>query len=444
MKPHMKIADAITRSFGLMSRSNWAEEIDAAVRELGHARGRTPAQAVEDALNHGAILREIASRLTIVETHFMRHPAHFELLVSFMAERLGAPAGAEAPRVLSAGCGTGEEPYSMVIALREALGRGADRVEVLATDLDGHAIAAARAACYRPWAFRGTSRAFRDRYFEQRGEDSRYQLIPDIRHKVSFQAEPILSYLAACSPQSVDAIFFRNVSIYLELKSFDAVVAGFHRILRPGGLLVTSPADRCAAGPLFCRHHDAGLSAYFRVSEGELAGLGPSARPPRLAPAPVRAARSLTRALPSKARGPRRAPSEAPARAPASSEVPMATALQEISALADRARFDEALALADALVTRAPAEAAPFLTRGQLHFGRGETELALADLRRAVFLDGAIDHARLWFAMALQDSGRPDRARRQLRELERRLAGPADEGSERAELRQAVSAMLED
>lgn len=100
-------------------------------------------------------LHELAGLLTIGETYFYREPQHLRLLTETLApELLAHRAGAGKARILSVGCSTGEEPYSIAMALRERYGAAAERLfEIVAGDIDRRALEKARAGLYGAFAF---------------------------------------------------------------------------------------------------------------------------------------------------------------------------------------------------------------------------------------------------------------------------------------------------
>ena len=121
-------------------------------------------RAAED----GRELRTLLSRLTVGETYFLRNRPQFSVLRDYLVpdlvkrkRELGMTLG-----IWSAGCSTGEEPYSLAILLREILPDFPEwKITILATDINEDAIAAAREGLYRKWAFREVEEEYRQRFF---------------------------------------------------------------------------------------------------------------------------------------------------------------------------------------------------------------------------------------------------------------------------------------
>lgn len=200
-------------------------------------------------LGDDAEFDELVSLLTINETYFFREPKQLELLVEQFLPPLLAKAG-DTPRrplrILSAGCSTGEEPYSIAIAIREKLGESAGRlVSITACDIDQHALRRARRAHYPEYSFRATPAALRERYFTPlpgRG----YRLDEQIRSMVEFHSFNLLAGKLPERLANFDVVFFRNVSIYFDAPSREITLRTLHAAMRETGYLVLGSAETLA------------------------------------------------------------------------------------------------------------------------------------------------------------------------------------------------------
>ena len=192
---------------------------------------------------------ELVSLLTINETYFYREPRQLELLTELFLPTLLARLG-DSPlrplRILSAGCSTGEEPYSIAIAVREKFGESASRlVSISAGDIDQHALQRARQAYFPEYSFRATPREWRERYFTHEGNRG-YRLDETIRAMVEFNP---LNLLDGDLPERLadfDVIFFRNVSIYFDAPSRERILRTLHAALRETGYLLLGTAETLA------------------------------------------------------------------------------------------------------------------------------------------------------------------------------------------------------
>ncbi len=190
----------------------------------------------------------IVFNLTIKETYCFRDKKILEALehsiipLYTMARRNAK----KTLRIWSAGCSTGEEPYTIAIMLHRLMPDLAEwDITLLATDLNPSSIEKARDGVYNQWAFRETPAIIRDSYF-QRNADGRYRVKPHIRRMVTFEC---LNLATAEFPSvlnntnSMDIILCRNVLMYFSREVISRIVDNYYRSLLDGGWLVVSPAE---------------------------------------------------------------------------------------------------------------------------------------------------------------------------------------------------------
>ena len=213
------------------------------LRELGLASYRAYHERVrEDPAEKIRMLDAICTN----ETHFFREPRHFEFLSTrvFPALREQAEAGRRARRirVWSAACSSGEEPYSIAMALLDAFPSGWD-LEILATDLSTRILERARAAVWPIAKSSEISRPFLDA-FMLRGVASQAGLMkagPEIRALVRFDR---VNLNGESWPEGrFDLVFCRNVLIYFERRAKERVVERLLDRLEPGGHLFLGHAE---------------------------------------------------------------------------------------------------------------------------------------------------------------------------------------------------------
>ncbi|HUJ15740.1 MAG TPA: protein-glutamate O-methyltransferase CheR [Thermoanaerobaculia bacterium] len=185
---------------------------------------------------------EIFDLVTTKETYFFRESSQLAAFVEEIVPDILSRKGVKKIRVWSAGCSTGEEPYSIAILLQES--RCFERVgfDIFASDISHSALVRARRGQYRESAFRATDPDIRDRYFT-RSDDGSWQIGDAIRNRVSFGRlnlydEPRVSLLG-----SVDVIFCRNVIIYFDDSSKRTVVNSFYNRLIDGGYLLLGHSE---------------------------------------------------------------------------------------------------------------------------------------------------------------------------------------------------------
>jgi chemotaxis protein methyltransferase WspC len=204
----------------------------------------TETEAVEDYL---ARLRQSRAELTalieevvVPETWFFRDQRPFQALKSFVQQEW-LPANLGKPiRVLSIPCSTGEEPYSVAMALAD-LDLNAANSQIAGIDISNQNLARARAALYGNNSFRGRDLAFRDRYFVP--EENRFRLRDEIRERVHFQQANLLSPGFLADKLPYDVIFCRNLLIYFDSETQSRALATLGRLLTPQGVLFLGHAE---------------------------------------------------------------------------------------------------------------------------------------------------------------------------------------------------------
>jgi len=196
--------------------------------------------------------RRLAGHFTARETSFFDDRACFEVLEHQVFPSLLVTRGAEGIRRLriwSAGCATGEEPYSLAILLDRLLPRRAAwTLTILATDINPSALKAAGRGVYRQESLRETPAGIRDRYFHRRGAQS-FELDRRIRGMVAFAPLDLAQDedpARAPDTRAMDLIVCRNALRYSTREVQQAALARIHEALVPGGWLVASPARASA------------------------------------------------------------------------------------------------------------------------------------------------------------------------------------------------------
>lgn len=209
---------------------------------------------------------KLVGLLTVGETSFFRYRAHHDALVqAVLPELLARAAPSRRLRFWSAGCSTGEEPYSLAMKLLDNFPQLHDwDVRILATDINKRSLRQAREGIYRERALRQAEPRYRERYFRQSGDY--FILDQRVRSLVRF------SYLNLQSPvfpdpdngtDGLDLILCRNVLIYFRAETMRQIVARFARCLNPEGYLFLGHAETLQnVSDRFHRHHQHGAFYY--------------------------------------------------------------------------------------------------------------------------------------------------------------------------------------
>jgi len=183
-------------------------------------------------------LEHLARLITNNETYFFREIYQFEGLFADGLDVLRKAGWSNGElRVLSAGCSSGEEPYTLNLYARNAAARvPALKTTIDAFDIDADRLRMAREAVYGVGSLRSTTDDQKAQYFSEFTTD-RWQLRRTYREGVSFGPGNILDIASFQKPKPYDVVFCRNVLIYFSEAAFQHAIANFARVLRPGGLL---------------------------------------------------------------------------------------------------------------------------------------------------------------------------------------------------------------
>jgi chemotaxis protein methyltransferase CheR len=197
-------------------------------------------------LSAGALPSEpvaLADELTVGETYFFRNSEQFRALVDVVVPaRMRAAGQHRSLGILSAGCASGEEAYSLAIALHDAIPDPRWEVAVRAVDISPAALARAARAHYSAWALRETPVDVRRRWFRPVGRE--LALAENARACVHFENRNLAADdTALWQPQSFDIIFCRNVIMYFTRDQAGILLRRLARSLRPGGYLFLGHAE---------------------------------------------------------------------------------------------------------------------------------------------------------------------------------------------------------
>lgn len=354
-------------------------------------------------------LERLAACLTVGETYFFRNSADFGAIENvILPEMIARKDRGDALRVWSAGCATGEEPYSLAMLLDGLPRSGGYAVSILATDINRDSLNVAARGFYGEWSFREVPARIKEKYFA-RGRNKELALVPRIRKAVD------LAYLNLAEDSypslltrtnAMDLILCRNVLMYFRPDLAEAALRRLQASLREGGWLILGAAE----GPLtypcpvpgLKAAQLAGLTIYRKVS-GEEAPRPVPRRPEQIPPAPVCGPAAMPAAV----------PAAAERRPPATAGEPCAAAefMRRAGILADQGRLAEAAAFCARAVEADKFSPAAHYLLGSIFREEGRNLEAALAFRRALYL--APEHAAAHLALGslLLREGKRGRAR---------------------------------
>jgi chemotaxis protein methyltransferase CheR len=188
----------------------------------------------------------LACQLTNNETYFFREPHHFDIIVRHVVPALGDTLRSRPLRVLSAGCSSGEEPYSLAIALHNAgLELRGIQWQIDACDLNRDRLTRARDGVYDGGSLRVCDEQALQRYFER--AEGRHRLRERYRKGVRFFEANLAAPSGTLGSPPYDVVLCRNLLIYFDDAGFDRAVRLLGSGLRPGGWLVLGHSESLIA-----------------------------------------------------------------------------------------------------------------------------------------------------------------------------------------------------
>lgn len=188
-------------------------------------------------------LELMLNKLTTNYTYFMREESHFQFFTETILPYLISVKKDRVLSIWSAGCSSGEEPYTISMLIKDFLGSKADMwdTRVLATDISQNALKAASHAVYDENSLKNVPAAWKTKYFTPTSEPGLYTVSSSIRNNVIFRTfnlmEPIRFRL------KFDVIFCRNVMIYFDQDTKNALVNRFYQATNPGGYLLIGHSE---------------------------------------------------------------------------------------------------------------------------------------------------------------------------------------------------------
>ncbi|MFV9506654.1 MAG: CheR family methyltransferase [Oscillochloridaceae bacterium umkhey_bin13] len=373
--------------------------LEAAIQRRSRAVGQDLPGYLGSLGGDRAELQRLAELLLNHETQFFRNRPHMQALREVILPELHQRLAPGAPiRIWSAGCATGEEPYSLAISAFEALGDVLPRpVEVWATDLSEAALYKARAASYRGRSLANLTPQQRARYFTPYGAD--LVVNERVRRLVHFEQLNLLEPFPA-QAKGVQIVFCQNVTIYFQVQTCRALMARFYEAMEEGGTLFLGFSE--TLWNIFDR---------FRWREVGNAFVYYKESVPLVKPGPARVTAPLNRATAPLTKPPLPAPPRPP-RPPRPSPYP-AGRNEAVVELAQRGRTLLDAGQAEAaleLFYQAPlagAQAPTILAlAARAHADRGDLDLAAAEARRALELNALTTEAYLLLGLIAARQGR--------------------------------------
>ena len=386
----LEIEQLLRDTIGLDADSIGRPTLDRAILERRSACGAADVRAyAAQVWSSKEELQALIEAVVVPETWFFRDPGAFDALSAVV--RHGAlPMATEPLRLLSVPSSSGEEPYSMAMALLDA-GVPSARFQVDAMDISLRALERAAAAVYGRNSFRGSGTAGREHHFETASGGRR--VCQRVRRQVRFRHGNLLQLPYLPGRDRFDVIFCRNLLIYFNRTMQERAIAALGSLLKPEGLLFVGSSE----GGLALSHDyvSAKLPMAFAFRRPQ------AARPARAVPRPVALATTPPRPV---------------------APVMRSVSLDDARSLADQGQLEQAVAVCDAHLDLHGPSAEAYCLLGVVRDAGGHADEAEACYRKALSLDPRHADAVTRLALLVERRGGGDEAK-VLWNRARRLAG---------------------
>ncbi len=395
------IKELLKTSIGLNVSAVGVSNFERAVRHRMKALGLHDVNIYASRLLSGEELRELIDEVIVPETWFFRNPASFMALQEYVTKSWTGKLAGKKLMVMSVPCSTGEEPYSIAMAL-EQIGMQPVEYQIDAFDVSHRLLTKARRGVYGRHSFRNKDEDLREKYFDFVG--GTFILHDRIRNAVNFQHGNLLDKYFGINGQTYDVIFCRNLLIYFDRATQEIAMTRLHRMLSDTGLLLIGHAE----APESLRHNFARTDyprafAFTKVTEPASEPRARKSLPELMAavsaPAPKRKAREeFTRTVDLKK----------------ADALPQTDAqmLREAARLANRGELREAGTLCETYLRENPTSAQAYYLLGLVRESEGKHQIAGELFKKAVYLDPNHYEAMIHLALHLARYGDAESAKK--------------------------------
>lgn len=374
--------------------------IERAVRQRSQA---VQAQTAQDYWQHLQSSHDeqqaLIEAVIVPETWFFRYPESFATLARLAKERLAAIKQMRALRILSLPCSTGEEPYSIAMALLDA-GLAPHQFKVLGLDVSPLSVERAKRGVYGKNSFRGGDIEFRERHFSEQPDG--FHIAERVREQVRLHVGNLLDPALLANEPTYDFVFCRNLLIYFDQPTQKQVFDVLKSLTHVDGVLFIGPAE----GSLLGRHgmRSIGVPQSFAFSRHA----EPVKPEPVFVPLPI--PQRSAAPIPAKPRPFSTVSAQVvPIKAPHSDAGDL---LSRIATLANEGKSTEARAACEQYLSNHPPAAQVFYWLGLLSDVAGSALEAQGYYRKALYLEPQHPQALMHLAALLESQGDSAGARR--------------------------------
>ncbi|MCX5867949.1 MAG: tetratricopeptide repeat protein [Proteobacteria bacterium] len=354
-------------------------------------------------------LKEIIKLITITKSDFFRNPPQFEALEKWILPELMKNRENQELAIWSAGCSTGEEPYSIALSLLKNSGSNPPvPVQILATDINQEVLNQAQEGVYPQRRLANIPQSLIQRYFQQINGD-KFKISDPVKKMIKFQFHNLASSEFPIPAQgSWDIIFCRNVSIYFNLNTTRNLMEKFYEVIAEGGYLFIGHSESLFR--VFDRFKlvEKGNVLIYRKQKPSAPKVTEESRSPAALSFPPEYFR-FPEPLPSPSE-PFHQPPEPSKTAPSVPDTPPLNFYQLSLLEFAELNYQQGLSLLNNYIQENPQKPIPYLTRGNIQTELGQFEEAIKSYQTAIELDPLISESYLLLGIALRKKGDLDNA----------------------------------
>jgi len=249
--------ELILASCGLNFENDRERTLELALKQRMRISGLDAASYYSRLQSNKEEFQQLIDLLTVNETYFFREAGHLAVVLNRLIPDLLKTRKTKTIKIISAGCSTGEEPYTIAIMLREKYGGDVESLfSISGVDIDKQAITTARQGLYYKSSFRNMDEIIKNRYFMQSGNNS-WQLTNDVKKLVTFDIINLFDRSYSECMQQADIILYRNVSIYFPKSIQQEIFKNLAELLQDGGYLIVSATETI--------HHNIGILTLVEI-----------------------------------------------------------------------------------------------------------------------------------------------------------------------------------
>jgi chemotaxis protein methyltransferase CheR len=189
--------------------------------------------------NNSLELARLFDAVTTNETYFFREPQQLDVFVNDITPKIITRKATNDISIWSAASSTGEEPYNLVMLLREKMPQL--RTQVIGSDISDSVLESARKAAYSSYSVRNVPPLYMSKYFKTNGQN--FELDVSVRNAVMFKNLNLMDSSKMKTVRNMDVIFCRNVLIYFDEKAKQRAVSHLYDSLRPNGYLFIGASE---------------------------------------------------------------------------------------------------------------------------------------------------------------------------------------------------------